>query len=421
MNQPIVAAIEADTSEVFLGRHPILDKKQKTIAYELLFRSKGSDSNDSFDDFSATSSVIVNLLSQFGIEQILDKHLGFLNIAASSLLSETIELLPAERMVLEILEDTPINAQIITRCKSLKEQGFRLSIVDYSNKPEHFVLLPHVDYVKIDLSVTPTEKLPELISMVKKKSKAKIIAEKVETEEQFNECKDLGFDAFQGYFFAKPAVLKGEKPQPDQMSLMRMIGLLLGEADLGELEELFKNSPSLTLGLLRLVNSVGVNGGRDPVESIRQAIVMLGQKQMLRWVQLLLYSAPNNPAADTIMLQVANRARLMELIAQKIDSYQDNFSEQAFMVGMLSLADAVTHTSLDDIVKEIGLSDKLKAAITEEKGTLGGLLKLAKAMEQGDFDETHYKIDELDLSAADLLNIQLECIAWTTQLNTIAG
>lgn len=421
MNQPIVAAIEADTSEVFLGRHPILDKKQKTIAYELLFRSKGSDSNDSFDDFSATSSVIVNLLSQFGIEQILDKHLGFLNIAASSLLSETIELLPAERMVLEILEDTPINAQIITRCKSLKEQGFRLSIVDYSNKPEHFVLLPHVDYVKIDLSVTPTEKLPELISMVKKKSKAKIIAEKVETEEQFNECKDLGFDAFQGYFFAKPAVLKGEKPQPDQMSLMRMIGLLLGEADLGELEELFKNSPSLTLGLLRLVNSVGVNGGRDPVESIRQAIVMLGQKQMLRWVQLLLYSAPNNPAADTIMLQVANRARLMELIAQKIDSYQDNFSEQAFMVGMLSLADAVTHTSLDDIVNEIGLSDKLKAAITEEKGTLGGLLKLAKAMEQGDFDETHYKIDELDLSAADLLNIQLECIAWTTQLNTVAA
>lgn len=421
MNQPIIAAIEAETSEVFLGRHPILNKKQKTIAYELLFRSKGSDSNDSFDDFSATSSVIVNLLSQFGIEQILDKHLGFLNIAASSLLSETIELLPADRMVLEILEDVPVNAQIITRCKALKELGFKLAIVDYSNKPEHFVLLPYVDYVKIDLSVTPTEKIPELINMVQKKSKAKIVAEKVETEALFDACKDLGFDAFQGYFFAKPAVLKGEKPQPDQMSLMRMIGLLLGEADLTELEELFKNSPSLTLGLLRLVNSVGVNGGRDPVESIRQAIVMLGQKQMLRWVQLLLYSAPNNPAADTIMLQVANRARLMELIANKIDSYQANFSEQAFMVGMLSLADAVTHTSLDDIVKEIGLSDKLKAAITEEKGTLGELLTLAKAMEQGDFDATNHTIDALEISPTDLLNIQLECIAWTTQLNTVAN
>lgn len=421
MNQPIIAAIEAETSEVFLGRHPILNKKQKTIAYELLFRSKGSDSNDSFDDFSATSSVIVNLLSQFGIEQILDKHLGFLNIAASSLLSETIELLPADRMVLEILEDVPVNAQIITRCKALKELGFKLAIVDYSNKPEHFVLLPYVDYVKIDLSVTPTEKIPELINMVQKKSKAKIVAEKVETETLFDACKDLGFDAFQGYFFAKPAVLKGEKPQPDQMSLMRMIGLLLGEADLTELEELFKNSPSLTLGLLRLVNSVGVNGGRDPVESIRQAIVMLGQKQMLRWVQLLLYSAPNNPAADTIMLQVANRARLMELIAHKIDSYQDNFSEQAFMVGMLSLADAVTNTSLDDIVKEIGLSDKLKAAITEEKGTLGELLTLAKAMEQGDFDATNHTIDALEISPTDLLNIQLECIAWTTQLNTVAN
>lgn len=421
MNQPIIPTtdivIEEDTTEVFLGRHPILNSNQKTIGYELLFRSKGHDTNTSLDDLSATSGVIVNLLSQFGIDHILDNKLGFLNIAASSLMSDTIELLPPDRIVLEILEDTPINAQIITRCKALKEMGFKLSIVDYANRPEHIVLLPHVDYVKIDLSETPIDKIPALVALIQKNSSAKIIADKVEEESLFTECKALGFHAFQGYFFAKPTILKGEQPQPDQMCLMRMIGMLLGDADLSELEELFKNSPGLTLGLLKLVNSVGVNGGREPVESIRQAIVMLGQKQMLRWVQLLMYASPSSPAGDAIMLQVANRARMMELMAEKVESYQDHFSDQAFMVGMLSLADSVIHSPIEEILNDIGLSDSLKKAILEQDGTHGQLLKVAKEMEHGNFDATHYEIQELDISPADLMNIQIECIAWTNELN----
>lgn len=421
MNQPALATIEENTDEVFLGRHPILNSKQKTIGYELLFRSKGSDTNNSLDDLSATSGVIVNLLTQFGIDQILDDKLGFLNIAASSLMSDTIELLPPDRIVLEILEDVPINAQIITRCKALKDLGFKLAIVDYANRPEHIVLLPYVDYVKIDLSITDTAKVPELIALIQKNTSAKIIADKVEEEALFLECKALGFDAYQGYFFAKPTILKGEQPQPDHMCLMRMIGMLLGDADLAELEELFKNSPGLTLGLLKLVNSVGVNGGREPVESIRQAIVMLGQKQMMRWVQLLLYASPNNAAGDAIMLQVASRARLMELMAEKVESYQDHFSDQAFMVGMLSLADTVIQAPIEEILNEIGLSDSLRNAILNQTGTHGQLLKLAKDMEYGNFDATQYEIKELDISPADLMGIQVECMEWTTQLGKQAS
>ncbi len=417
MNQPALPDSITNSDEIFLGRHPILNGKQKVIAFELLFRSKGCDSNTSLDDLSATSGVIVNLLSQFGIDQILDDKMGFLNISASSLMSDTIELLPAERIVLEILEDVPINAQIITRCKALKDLGFKLAIVDYNNRPEHFVLLPYVDYVKIDLSVSSLEKVGEFITLIRKNSPAKIVAEKVTEETLFSECKALGFDAYQGYFFAKPTILKADQPQPDQMCLMRMIGMLLGDADLDELEALFKDSPGLTLGLLKLVNSVGINGGRDPIESIRQAIVILGQKQMLRWVQLLLYASPNNQAGDAIMLQVASRARLMELAAQKIETYQDHFSDQAFMVGMLSLADAVIHSPMEEILDDIGLSDKLRKAILEETGTHGQLLKLAKDMEVGNFDATHYEIKELEISPDDLLNIQVECMEWTTHLS----
>ncbi len=417
MNQPIISSTATHPSEVFLGRHPILNKHQKIIGYELLFRAKEEDNNSNINDLSATAGVIVNLLSQFGIDNILQNKLGFLNIAASSLMNETIELLPAKRMVLEILEDVPINAQVITRCKALKELGFKLAMVNYTHRPEHMVLLPYTDYVKIDCSHIQIEALSELISQIRAKSSAKIVAEKVEDEVMFSRFKQLDIDAFQGYFFAKPTILKGSQPQPDQMCLMRMIGMLLGDDDLAELEALFKNSPGLTLSLLKLVNSVGVYGGKEPVESIRHAIVILGQKQMLRWVQLLMYAAPSNPASHPIMLQVANRARLMERIAQHIEVYQANFSDQAFMVGMLSLADAVIQSPLQDILRDIGLSSGIKEAILEESGMHGQLLKLVKDIELGNFDAAQYEMHTLDISAEDLMNIQVECIAWATQLS----
>ena len=137
---------------------------------------------------------------------------------------------------------------------------------------------------------------------------------------------------------------------------------------------------------------------------------------MLRWVQLLMYASPSNPASDAIMLQVANRARLMELMAGKVDSYQDHFSDQAFMVGMLSLADTVIQSPMEQILDEIGLADTLKQAILNQTGTHGQLLKLAKDMEVGNFDETHYEIKELAISPEELMNIQIECVAWTTEL-----
>ena len=416
MNQPIIPVTTPSSTDIFLGRQPILNDKQQTIAYELLFRHIDEQSNTDIDDLSATSTVIINTLSQFGLLRVIGNHDGFLNISTSLLLSETIELLPPERIVLEILEDVPINAQILSRCKELKEMGFRLALDGFIFRAEYAPLLPLIDYVKIDLSTMPAEKIPALIMVIRKASSAKIIAEKVETEELFLKCKTWGFDAFQGYFFAKPSVIKGKKPQPHQMSLMRMMGLLLGDADLGELETLFKNSPSLTLGLLRLVNSVGVSGGRQKIETIRHAIAVLGQKQLMRWVQLLLYASPDGQVGGALMTQVASRARLMELIAQKIDTYQANFSDQAFMVGMLSMADAVMQTTLTDVLNEIGLADELKRSILQHEGTLGKLLYFTEQIELGNFNFAEKEIAELGISADSLLEIQLETMQWSNEL-----
>ena len=416
MNQPDISTTLPNSTEIFLGRQPILNSKRQTIAYELLFRALDGASNDDIDDLSATSTVIINTLSQFGLDRVLGKQDGFLNISTSLLLCETIELLPPERIVLEILEDVPINAQILARCQELKDLGFRLALDGFIFRSEYVPLLPLLDFVKIDLTTAPLDKMSAIIAQIRKASPAKIIAKKVEQETLFLQCETWGFDAFQGYFYAKPTVIKGKKPQPNHMSLMRMMGLLLSDAELGELEALFKNNPSLTLGLLRLVNSVGVGDGRQKFETIRHAIAMLGQKQLMRWVQLLLYATPDGEANSALMQQVASRARLMELIAKKIDTYQINFSDQAFMVGMLSMADAVMQTPLVDVLSEIGLSEELKNSILNHEGTHGNLLQLAKHIEQGNFEVAEKEIAEIGISADGLLEIQLETMHWSNEL-----
>lgn len=417
MNQPIPLSAINGTTEIFLGRQPILDGKKQIIAYELLFRSKTSlDGAEVEDDLQATSTVIVNTLSQFGLDQVLGKKMGFLNVSASFLLSETVNLLPPDRIVLEILEDVPISPLIVARCEQLKEMGFKLALDDFEYRSEYDALFPMIDFVKIDLTLTPSAKLPELVKFLRKSTNAKLIAEKVEEIALFEQCQLLGFDAFQGFFFAKPTLLKSKKPQPHQTVLMRIMGELLGDVNLGNLEKLFKDNPSLTLSLLKLVNSVGIGGGRQNIDSIRQAIVVLGQKQLLRWVQLLLYTSPDGKLGGTLMMQVANRARLMELIAKQIDTYQANFSEQAFMVGMLSLADVVMQITPEEVFQQIRLSEEIELAVLKHEGKLGRLLTLAIKIENADFKAAEADIEELGIAAGDLLAIQLETMQWANQM-----
>ena len=405
-----------NTTEIFLGRQPILDVNRKIVAYELLFRSEDSLSAHVVDDLQATSTVIVNTLSQFGLEHVLGGHDAFINVSASLLMSDTIELLPPNRIILEILEDVPISPQILARCQALKQKGFRLCLGDLTNRSGYAPLLPLIDIIKIDPSIIPAEQLPRLLTQIRQRTQAILVAEKVEEESQFKACQALGFSLFQGYFFARPTVLKGKKTQPHQMTLIRIMSTLIGDANVNELEPLFKENPGLTVNLLRLVNSVGVRGSRQEIGSLRQAIVVLGQKQLLRWVQLLLYTESDGPGSGSVMQQVANRARLMELIALKLKTSQTGVSDQAFMVGMLSLVDVVMQAPLHDVLAEIGLTDTIKQAILAREGTLGKLLSLAEEIEWSDFASAKNSLHNLGLSVADFTPLQLEAMQWANEL-----
>lgn len=422
MNQTAILMSESSSPEVFLGRQPILDQKRKVVAYELLFRSANSLFEGHInDDVAATSAVIINTLSQFGIHHVISNHLGFINVSASFLMSETLELLPPERIVLEILEDVPITNPIIQRCKELKELGFKISLNNFKYRSEYAPLLPILDFIKINIATTPNDKLVLLIPQLKKYSKAKLIAENVEFESDFVACSPLGFDYYQGFFFAKPTILQSKKPQNYHTSLMRIMGMLLGDTNLAKLEPIFKDNPTLSINLLRLVNSVAIIGTRPSVSSLRHAIVVLGQKQLLRWVQLLLYASPDGTAGSSLLLQVANRARLMELLAKKIDSHVHNLSDQAFMVGMLSMADVVMHAPLTEVLDSVGLSDEMRAAILHQVGELGALLVLAEMIEEGNFAAANDKIRGMGISVNELTEIQLQAMQWSSELESQNG
>jgi c-di-GMP phosphodiesterase len=419
MNQTTILMSELSNPEVFLGRQPILDQKRKIVAYELLFRSANSLLEGHInDDMAATSAVIINTLSQFGIHHVISNHLGFINVSASFLLNETLELLPPDRIVLEILEDVPITTPIIQRCKELKELGFKISLNNFKYRSEYASLLPLLDFIKVNVATTPTDKMGLLLPQLRKYTKAKIIAENVELESDFVACSPLGFDLYQGFFFAKPVILQSKKPQSYHTSLMRIMGMLLGDANLTQLEPVFKDNPSLSINLLRLVNSVAIIGSRSPVSSLRQAIVVLGQKQLLRWVQLLLYASPDGTAGSSLLLQVANRARLMELLANKMDTHVHNLSDQAFMVGMLSMSDVVMHTPLTEVLNSIGLSDEMRLAILQQEGVLGALLSLSEMIEASDFAAANDKIRGMGISVNELTEIQLQAMQWSSELES---
>ncbi|MRR36989.1 EAL domain-containing protein, partial [bacterium] len=265
----------------FLGRQPILDREQKLYGFELLFRSADTLHANVTDYLQASASVIFDALSSFGLREILGKHKGFINVNADVLMSEALELLPPEKVVIELLEHVPITDTVITRCRDLKEKGFSIALDDHVYEPVYEPLYEIVDVIKVDLFRTGMENLPRELETFRHWT-PKLLAEKVETFEQYERCADLGFTYFQGYYFARPVVLTRTRVDVGRLAIIKLFNQLVAEVEIGELEATFKQNPNLILNLLRLVNSVSV-GLKSRITSMRHAIMVLGYHQLRRW------------------------------------------------------------------------------------------------------------------------------------------
>jgi c-di-GMP-related signal transduction protein len=374
----------AEMPFVYLGRQPILDRDGALYAYELLFRAGAHNYAEVSDDAQATAQVVARTIGGIGVSAVLGHHRGFVNIGRDLLFDDIVHLMSPDRFVLEILETVAIDAQLVCRLAELRRAGFQVALDDVSELTEGLLaVLPHTDIVKIDFLLTSRAALPKLARAMLAQGKT-LIAEKVETREDFALARDLGFHLFQGYFFARPQVLTAPRNRSSRPALLRLLALLASDAGIIELEAELKRNPSVVVQLLRLVNSSAFGLGRN-IASLREAIIATGTRQIARWAQLLLYADGGDlPWRSDPLVQLAGtRSRFMELAARWLRPSDEDFADAAFMTGIFSLVHVVLGTTPAETLDKLGLAPLIRDAIVGHGGELGALLGIAEAADQG--------------------------------------
>ncbi len=408
----------ATNGKFLLGRQPILNRSEQIVAYELLFRSPDSTGSAKLKSAShATANVIVNTLSGFGIKEVLGDRQGFVNVDVDLLMSDSIEILPREHIGLDLVDGIVPTERVLDRCRQLKESGFSLSLDLHAYAPEHAELYGLMDIVKVDLIQTAPDRLPEQVTLLRRHP-FKLLAEKVDTVDAFKMCHRLGFDYFQGYFFARPSVVEKKRMDDSAAALLKLLRLLLADATIGELDQVFRSSPTLTYKLLLLVNSVSV-GVRDKIGNVRHALTILGRQQLKRWVQLSLYSSENRDVKDNPLFELAaSRATFMEQLVAQHPDLKDTYgaTDQAFMVGILSLLDSIYQVSIEEIVAELNLNEEVRQALVNREGVYGRLLALTLKMERLELAAGATGLQQMGVSLDAVIEAQKKALGWRDML-----
>lgn len=403
-------------NNVFLGRQPILDRSGELFAYELLFRAGHVPDSNVTDDLHATANVISHAFGQLGAEAVLGSALGFINVSTEMLHSEVVEFLPRDKVVLELLETVAASEPVLQRCLDLKKAGFRIALDDFVFDDSFVELLKIVDFVKIDLTLHRPDELAEIVSRLRQWPVC-LLAEKVDTREQAEHCRALGFELFQGYYFARPVILSARRPDPSANLLVELLQLLLGDGESAQIFDAIRRDAGLTYNLLRLVNSAAVGFPR-PIDSVSTAVAALGRRQLQRWVQLLLYSQDKGVSYPSPLMEMAaSRGKTMEGLAQRQGLAPADL-DTAFMTGTLSLLDNVMKQPMSEIVARINLSAGVRDALLDRGGPFGILLALVECIEQSDLDRASRLLkDAPGLSLADLTAAELDAMRWVVALH----
>ena len=306
-----------------------------------------------------------------------------------------------------------LSASVLSRIHQLRRMGFSVALDDVVALPDaHETTLKHFDILKIDIQqVGMAALLPLLRSL--KGLPIKLLAEKVDDSSQVEQCLALGFDYFQGYFFSKPEVIAGKRISSAHATIMQLLGLLASDAELEDIEPLLKRDATLTVNLLRLTNS-GPIGSKRKIASVSSAVMMLGRRQMQRWLQLLLFASDTQRLVSPLMHTAAMRGRLLEMPAS---AWGDrSLEDRAFMTGTVSLMDALLGVSLPSTssLASIPVADDVREALLQRTGQLGMLLQIAEALESGNSDAIARLMPGLrPLGLADVDRAHTEAFAWT--------
>ena len=403
--------------EFFLARQPILGRDQHLVAFELLFRTAGSTEANVTDDAAATAAVISHA-SQLGMEHVVGAQLAFVNVSEAALMSDYVRFLPSDKVILEILETVKATPELVARVRELKTLGFKFALDDVIAESEDVrALVELVDVIKIDVKGVDPARLPSLTASLRQQNK-KLLAEKVETQEEFRLCLELGFEYFQGFYFAHPDIMSGKKIAPSELAILDLLELVRSDADNHTIELAVKRDALISLNLLRLVNTPAA-GVRGKIDTLGEAIEVLGRQQLQRWLQILLYAAPGAQVEMNLpLLQMATtRGKMLELMSLKIHPGQRAAADTGFTVGIMSLTDALFSMSMQDILDTVDVAGEARAALLDREGEYGEMLNIVEMLEKDKCGKTlTAALRHLDLTIKDLREIELAAFEWINEL-----
>ena len=392
-----------------IARQAILNEDRAVFGYELFDRSVAGDQHTAASD----AQLLFNMLSSADTESLTGKKTLFLNCTHDSLAGGYLDLIAPERVVLEI-PPLPISQvqHIETRLAGLQDvqrRGFRMAF-DYSVLTRSYeTWLPLASFIKFDLSILKPDVIASFVRLAKEKSRAQLVAEKVETSAQHQLLAGLGVKLFQGYWFAKPVIVAGQSVRPAQANILQLINLVRKQASTEDIEEVLKRDPTLSFNLLRFINSAGF-GARSEVTSFKHAVMLLGLNRLFKWAALLLTTSRAGDIAPAVGTTAVVRGRLMELLATELLPAEDR--DNAFVVGVFSLLDTMLGISMAEAMATLTLPEAVTQALLRHSGSLAPLLDLTIACETGDDLAFASAIASLGLTNNQVNWAHLQAMAW---------
>jgi c-di-GMP-related signal transduction protein len=395
--------------EVYLGRRPILNRGWKVAGYELLFRSSRANFCDATD---AVACTIVNAVLGVGLDRLLGGKPAFMRFDRALLLGEWTALLPSDSAVIEILKTVPPDDEVLSVCHKLRKQGYALALADCLDDGRTAAFAPFVDILKVDFQQTSLDDQEKILRRFQKLSIG-MLAEKVETESEFRRARQLGYDYFQGFFFAPPTVLQGARLSASRIGGLRLVQQIQGEElDFRAIEELIRHDVALSHSLLKYLNSAAFSWA-DRIESVGQGLVLMGSVEIRKWAWMASLSSLGQNRPAVLMAQVLMRGRFCEVIARSAKLSLGG--SDPFLLGMFSLLGAVMQRPLEDILDELNISRNIRNALlgtADETDPLSLVLRIVKSWEAGQWDDVDAAARVVCLSPESLNACYLESLSW---------
>lgn len=383
-------------SDIFIGKQPIFDKTNQVIAYELLFRGGVQNNSANFEcEDQATQTVIHNALLGFGLDELVGSNKAFINFPESFFCPGVDPVFSADSIVIELLEHVRPTEDVITALQELKEKGYEIALDDFVFKKEFIPFLKLADIIKVDVFNVSLDKVPLLFSKIKNVTRAKLLAEKVETREIYQACSDAGCELFQGYYFAKPEIVQGKKVSVARINLLDLLYQINNpNIALEELQAIIERDIGLTHKLLRMAKAYRTHAMPE-FNTIREVLTLFGLKRVQSWTTMLSISSIDEVVSE-VFITALSRAIFMRNLALKEGLMNP---ESFYLAGMFSLLDVIMGQPLETVLQQLPISQFIIDGLLEKQGDYGRLIEVTESYERGLSDGDDQEIATLYLQA----------------------